>query len=273
MSNKAILVYVGTRPDSERRVRLAGDFARDNDAALIGLAAGFPRPAIYFDGFTVAPDMIEFERTQIEADLKSAASQFETITKGMGLRTEWRSSLQLPGSALVGASNAADLILIGAPDPHSPLDDYRSFSAGDLLMRAGRPVIVVPPNKLTLNIRRVLVAWKDIREARRAIADAVPFLKRAEKVFILEVRENSAETASISDAKAFLHRHSIEASAEVVALDEATVAKQLLHFTTQNEVDLLVAGAFGHSRLREWAFGGVTAELLAGFPIPCFLSH
>ena len=248
MSYKAILVHVDTRPDSERRVRLAGDLARDHDAALIGLAAGLPRPLIYFAGLTVMPDipdMIELERTQIEADLKSAAAQFQAITKGMGLRTEWRAALQLPGSALTDAANAADLILVGAPDPHTPQDEYRSFALGDLLMRVGRPVLVVPPNKLRLNIRQVLIAWKDVREARRAIADALPFLKRAEKVFIVEVRENSEETASIGDAKAFLRRHGIEARAEVVALDKATVAKQLLDFATQNEVDLLVAGALG----------------------------
>lgn len=273
MDYKTILVHVDMRPDSDGRVRVAADLARQFDATLIGLTAGFPRPIAYFDGFTVTPDLMALDRSQIEDDLKSAGARFRAVTGDVNLRTDWRALIQLPGQALTDAANAADLIVVGAPDPKMPMDEYRSCAPGDVLMRAGRPVLVLPPGKAELGRRSIVVAWKNTREARRAVADAMPLLKGAETVFLVDVVESDEETGTMKDAMAHLQRHGVEGRVERLVMDQPTVADQLLHFATQNGVDLIVAGAYGRSRLREWAFGGVTSELVDGCPLACLFSH
>jgi nucleotide-binding universal stress UspA family protein len=123
-----------------------------------------------------------------------------------------------------------------------------------------------------------LVAWKDMREAWRAVADALPLLVRAEEVLVLEVVRDEAEKgeqarARADDAAAFLVRHGAPARGAAAGLRGRAVADEVLFAAERQGADLVVGGAYGHTRLREWAFGGVARDLLARCPICCLLSH
>jgi nucleotide-binding universal stress UspA family protein len=111
----------------------------------------------------------------------------------------------------------------------------------------------------------VVVAWKNTRECRRALADALPFLQRAEDVVVVAgVDPDDADlaTAELADVVANLKRHGVDGRPEVVRISHDEVEQDLERIADNAGADLIVAGGFGHSRLREWAFGGVTDTFL-----------
>ena len=135
---------------------------------------------------------------------------------------------------------------------------------GDLLMRAGRPILIVPKGANGFKFRQALLCFKDTREARRAAADALPLLQASEGVHVVEVVDSPAIEGSshaLADLKDWLARHGVEAQGSPIAT-KGGEALQLASLAKDIDADLIVAGAFGHSRLREWAFGGVTHDLL-----------
>jgi nucleotide-binding universal stress UspA family protein len=126
--------------------------------------------------------------------------------------------------------------------------------------------------------RRVVVAWKDTREARRAVQDALPLLHRAETIVIAEVCERSDDVgpsqARLRDVAEYLARHHVAAAvAERVRPVDGTALNSLLRLAQDESADLIVAGAYGHTRLGEWIFGGMTQGLLAKSHVCCLFSH
>jgi nucleotide-binding universal stress UspA family protein len=155
-------------------------------------------------------------------------------------------------------------------------DPYRALDPGAVLLRAGRPILLVPPGVALLAGKRVAVAWKDTREARRAVADALPFLRTAETVVLVEFCEQGEEASAqhhLEDVKQFLLRHDVGTVSERVRPIDATATSSLLRLVQDDAIDLVVAGGYGHTRLGEWIFGGVTRDLLTGSPVCCLLSH
>jgi nucleotide-binding universal stress UspA family protein len=135
---------------------------------------------------------------------------------------------------------------------------------------------VVPDTVRPTALRRVLVAWKDTRECRRALRDAIPFLQRAEEVMILHLAEDGAESEAkkaLADVGSYLARQKVIVADEIWRRARGPVATELLRFVQDEKADLIVAGGYGHSRLGEWIFGGVTHELLSASPVCCLLSH
>jgi nucleotide-binding universal stress UspA family protein len=136
--------------------------------------------------------------------------------------------------------------------------------------------MVVPPKIDTLEAARIIVGWKDTREARRALRDALPFLQRAKAVTIVEFADEETEArarARAADVTRYLARHKVQVGHSIVAHTKGSVADELIRLAEVEGADLIVAGAYGHSRLGEWAFGGVTRDLLASSPVCCLLSH
>jgi nucleotide-binding universal stress UspA family protein len=171
-------------------------------------------------------------------------------------------------------ARAADLIVIGCK--RDPDDLYYALDPGLTILRAGRPVLVVPDGIDSLVGRRVVVAWKDTREARRAVRDALPFLREAEEVTIAEVCEYGTEMQSQSDIKDvsdYLLRHKVIVAAKSTLHTKQSIANELLRFAGDERADLIVAGGYGHSRLGEWIFGGVTRDLLRSSAVCCLFSN
>jgi nucleotide-binding universal stress UspA family protein len=166
------------------------------------------------------------------------------------------------------------LIILGAR--HAPGKAPQPVDPGIILLRAGRPVLVVPDTIGPLQLRRAVVAWKDTRECHRAVRDAIPLLRQAKEVVLLGIGETETEAQGkthLGDVAAYLARHDVPVAAEIWRPGRGPVATELLHFVRSEGADLIVAGGYGHSRLGEWIFGGVTHELLGASPICCMLSH
>jgi nucleotide-binding universal stress UspA family protein len=189
-------------------------------------------------------------------------------------QVEWRTALELPYELVSREARAADLVIVGARHTGGNMQDLAD--PGVILLRAGRPVLVVPDTVAPLQLRRVVVAWKDTRESRRAVRDALPFLQEAKEVLLVEVGEDESQSQAkknLADVAAYLVRHRVIVAAEVWRRPRRPVVAELLDVVEEEKADLIVAGSYGHSRLGEWIFGGVTRELLSASPVCCLLSH
>src|SRR6185437_965756 len=149
--------------------------------------------------------------TDLEAEFRAAVEKRATAV-------EWRSALALPVPYMLQQARAADIIVIGART-ETLVDPCVAPDPSDLLMQAGRPLIVVPPDVEWLDLRSVLVAWKDVREARRAVFDALPILAAAKEVTIAEIPEQDGRHADavsrVADVAAWLRGHGIAANTVV----------------------------------------------------------
>jgi nucleotide-binding universal stress UspA family protein len=273
---KTLMVDAGLDDTAQARIRLASTLAGRFGARLIGLGACAARPPVMgpFGEAALVSTIVESEVERIRAVLQSAADRFEAVARDAGVASEWRSFLEYPGEVLARECRAADLLVLG---PGGEAEGHQCAAPGDVLMRAGRPILIAPPGVAALEARTVLVAWKETREARRAVADALPFLVAADRVTVLAVRDDDDDRQQVQrhveDVVAMLSRHGVAASAEVEARAGQGVADLLRGAAGRLGADLVVAGGYGHARLLEWVLGGVTHGLLADAPVCCLLSH
>jgi nucleotide-binding universal stress UspA family protein len=273
ISLTTMMVHVDAERDCEQRVQLALALADRFQATLIGVAGLAMRPAFAAGGLVIYGQPAEHDRRAVRARLDDIGKKFRA--QGQRLKqVEWRTALELPYELVSREARAADLIIVGTRHTGHSVHDL--IDPGVILLRAGRPVLVVPDTIAPLQLRRVVVAWKDTRECRRAVHDALAFLQRAEEVLLVGIAEGESEASAkriLSDVAAYLLRHRIAAAHEIWRRARGPVAAELLHIAQEERADLIVAGGYGHSRLGEWIFGGVTHELLASSPICCMLSH
>ena len=242
---------------------------------VIGIMVGQPTQMIYGKGYALL-DFFDKEQAHIEQKIAESEAQFREVFKGFSKTIEWRSTITREPMAdyLVAEACSADIVVTGV----SPSDFYEgpnAVNAGEIIMQVGRPVIVVPKAKKNLKLENILIGWKDTREARRAIADALPLLKIANKVTVLAIAdedEKASATKRLDEVLAWLKSHGVTAE-PVVSIAVDTDATQLIAIAKQQDVDLVVAGAYGHSRLRQWVLGGVTNDLLQQANLCSLLSH
>jgi nucleotide-binding universal stress UspA family protein len=273
MGYAAMMVHLDVERDCEQRIQFALDLADRFQAALIGVAGLELRPAFAAAGLAVYAEPGRSDMQQATASFDEMGTKF--LTQGQQLKSvEWRTALEAPADVLAREARAADLIIVG---PRRPAGNHHdAFDPGAVLLRAGRPILVAPDIFHPLALRRVVVAWKDTRECRRAVYDALPFLQQAKEVLILEIGEDGAESdarKALSDVASYLARHQVVVTDAVWQRARGPAASELLHFVKDKRADLIVAGGYGHSRLGEWIFGGVTDELLSASPVCCMLSH
>jgi nucleotide-binding universal stress UspA family protein len=166
-----------------------------------------------------------------------------------------------------------DLVIVG---PDRTGDFYRSLDPGSVIVHAGRPVLLVPTGVDALQGRRIVIGWKDTREARRAVRDALPLLRRAEDVLAVHIGEKGGQVgggSNVEDAAEYLARHEIRIRSRIETQSNNSIASELIRSAKEEAADLIVVGGYGHSRLGEFIFGGVTRELVTTSPICCLFSH
>lgn len=206
-----------------------------------------------------------------EENLTQARLVFDRNVEGVA-RTGWRSNLAEPSTYLARQARAADVVVVGrwgAPDPGQ---GSMGVLPGPFVVEAGRPVLVAPPGIESLRIGRVVVAWKDTLEARRAVLHSLPFLERSDQVLVVAFGPE-AEGEGVDDVANYLSRHGLAVTAHRHEIDDAGAGEAILDFVAREDADLLVMGAYGHSRLREWMFGGVTRDVLQHTPVCCLMSN
>ena len=274
MTSSSIMVHmdVGTPNDAVPRVAagLAGRFG----ANVVGIAAA--QPVGDTDCYATA-DITEADRAEVARRTAEAEGQFRSALRGRCPQATWRSVNAAMSLAeyVAKEARAVDLVVTGPDTGFSTINSSRSVVVSDLVLQAGRPVLLVAPDADELDLRRVVVVWKDTREARRAIADALPLLALAGRVLLVEVVEAvelPAARAGLSDVAGWLGRHGVASDVTALA-STGDDAAQLRAFAREHEASVVVAGAYGHGRLREWAFGGVTRHLLARPDRCALLSH
>jgi nucleotide-binding universal stress UspA family protein len=268
----AVLTHV--QRDAPERLACARDLAQRFGAALVGIgaeaippiAAGPATGVVQAQWFTACNEAAE-------ENLRVAREMFRAACAGLGAGGDWRQSLDLPIEVISRASRAADLIVASAPD--GPGSGYRDARPSDLALLTGRPVLVAPSREKSLSAQRVVLAWKDTREARRAMADALPFFRRAKAVLVLEVAGRHLEDAQsrCADVVSALERHGVQAEPSAVGAVGQTDGEEILNQASAFGADLIVAGAYGHPRLGEMIFGGVTRTLLGQHELFVLLSH
>ena len=266
MTCKTLMAHLDVGQDNSAVLRVAADLGTRLAARVVGVAACQPMQFAAADGYG-GGDAMAACQDELHAELRAAEAEFRAALSASGLAVEWRSSYTTEALThyLAGEARCADLIVTSALAT-DPFDSTRHTSIGDLVMRAGRPLLMVPRAGAPLAFDRVLVAWKDTREARRAVADAVPLLRLAGHVSVLELAEPDelAEALGrVQDVAQWLGRLGITATPQTIVA-QGEPAAQLGAILHERQTDLAVAGAYGHNRLREWAFGGMTRALLKG---------
>jgi nucleotide-binding universal stress UspA family protein len=273
MTYSTLMVHLDLEHSNDARLQISGDLAERFDAKLIGIAACDPQPAYYSEG-AFALSLVEREHDAIKKRMAETEERFRAAVGKRAREIEWRSATVRPTEYVAREARAADLIITGANRDGILLDPLHQLNPSDLVMQAGRPLFVVPPEAEYLKLDSVMVAWKDTREARRAVTDALPLLHKAKDVNVVEVVEGDANRAAaqdrVNDVAAWLGRHNITAAGIVLhAVDEAGQIDKIW----RHGADVVVAGAYGHSRFREWVLGGVTRNLLTRSRHCAFVAH
>ena len=274
MTYKTMLVHAEANTAAAPRLESAAAIARDFDAALIGLGAetfdwvGGGDPSGMMSG-----ELMTLMADQARVDLTAAGVLFEQ--HAASARHSWLMLAEPPAQAMARAARAADLLIAGGA-PLDGADSHRAADTADLVLLSGRPVLVAPPAGGRLRAKQIVVAWRDSREARRAVADALPFLQRAEEVVVMEVcdpDEFAAAQFRTSDVAQHLKQHGVTARgvAKIAVPERASTE---LNIEAQSiGADLIVSGAYGHNRLQEWVLGGVTRDFLRQPERFVLLSH
>jgi nucleotide-binding universal stress UspA family protein len=274
MTYATLMVHVDVDGELGCRVSIASDLASRLKAHLIGIGAWAPMSVFLAEEAKVDPAPTEPHLQDMKSLLDLKGRQFCAAVGKGDPRAEWRSVLDFPTDAVAHEARAADLVIVGKAGENP--DPFRALDPGSLVLKVGRPVLVVPKSVTALVPKHVAIAWKDVREARRAVRDALPLLKLAESVMVVAVSEAGAGNRAaqqVKDVAGYLTRQGIKIVAERIRPSDASVTDALLRVVHDENIDLLVTGAYGHSRLGEWAFGGVTRELLARSPVCCLFSH
>ena len=187
MSYSSLLVHVDVDGEIGGRVRLAAGLADRFHSHLIGAASWMARPAFVVEGVVIDPEPTDEVYKEMQAVLSRRGEEFRACVGKARSQVEWRSSLDFPTEFVAREARAADLVIIGRD--RKAYDPYRSTDSGALVLRTGRPVLTVPTGIESLAAKRVVIAWKDTREARRAVQDALPILQDAKEVIVVEMTE------------------------------------------------------------------------------------
>ena len=270
MDYKSIGVSMALGTSNRACLTVAAELAERFDARAIGMAGtAFPPPLYYTDG-PYGADMLERESASLLKNLANAETEFRDVLASRIKHIEWRASLTIAKDFIPAQARSVD-ILVAAAQPDGEIDPYATANPSDLVMEAARPVLVVPGSVTWLDLRRILVAWKDTRESRRAIVDALPLLQKAEEVTVAEVCDalNEPEASKrVDDVAAWLLRHGVAASA--MTAEDTDTPENLDMVASNMGAGVIVAGAYGHSRLRQWVLGGVTRHFITR-PSRCIL--
>lgn len=274
MSYKSLMVHLELGRSNDSLLRFAGELAEHHGARIMGVAA-CAAPVMVYGDIGLSGDAWVTERSLIDEQIGTAEAEFRAAFRARSVDVEFRSARNCVDLVhhVAHQARCADLVLTGGVQGDM-FDASRALNTGALLMQAGRPVLLVPLAARASRLDRVLLAWKDTRETRRAAVDALPLMRHADVTVAEIAQPGQMEDARrhLDDIVAWLRCHGIAARSLPVAStgDDATD----LHAVAERErCDVIVAGAYGHSRLREWMLGGVTRDLLSSSRRCSLLSH
>ena len=277
MSYKTILVYLNDKSAAEHVLVSAIALARKHDAHLIGLHVDSLFQVHSVVGADASPGIALTQNKMQKFEAAEIEEIFEKNTKKEGISAEWR-LVQAHSSLIAGVitnhARCVDLIVAGQANPQHD-DKYVSDILEGFLIDSGRPVLVIPyVGKYETIGDNITFAWNASRESARVASSALPFFKMAEKVTVLWVNANEeGDDLPGAEIATSLARQGVivETKHSVSVLPE--VGDEILSRVSDLSSDLLVMGAYGHSRLREFIFGGASYHILRHMTVPVLLVH
>lgn len=269
MTYRTILVHLDRSKRRKQRLEIAIGLAERFDAHLTGLFVLEPMFIPSFAAAEAGRVVAEVESRARADATREAENEFRAATANRPVRANWSTSADDPVAALSLAARYADLVVAGQPEGEG------APWTKDLIVASGRPVLFVPyAGKFTRLGNRVLVAWDEGREAARAVTDALPFLAKAAAVDVVRFNPpKSPRRAPDTDVAAWLARHGVKATLAEQTVPELAIGEQILSRAADFDADLLVMGAYAHSRVRDLVLGGATRTLLGAMTVPVLMSH
>lgn len=281
MPYKTLLVHLNDRRRAERLLRPAIALASRWNAHLIGLHVYPSIPQLSAFGSRIGGEVVGALVGAARQEAEQIQAIFERMTANQPFVADWR-SIKATGADLAEVvmehGRVADLLVASQVDADWELTPILDFPER-LALESGRPVLVVPNGGEYGDIgRRIVVAWNGSRESARAVFDALPLLAEGEMVRVLSVaeapmRNGSAEPLPDTEIAASLARHGVTATALRTTAGNKSIAEEIQAQLSGMDADLLVMGAYGHSRFRELVFGGVTRHMTRHMSVPMLLSH
>jgi len=247
------------------------------EAHVLGVAVAYEPviPGTVFGG--IPPEIIDGQRREADNKARAAVSRFDQAAKRAGLSSETRilrTTIAEAADELGRIGRRFDLVVVGQPDRANSAPDQVVDES--VLFESGRPVIFVPfIQKGGMTLDHVLICWDGSRAAARAVADALPFLKKSKQVDVLIVSEKPNKTNEIpgADLGQHLARQGLKVDIKHITAPDIGVAPAILSYAADSDTDMIVMGGYGHSRLREFVLGGVTRGMLDSMTVPVLMSH
>lgn len=276
MALKDIITLVDLK-EPRHAVKVALELAQKADAHVTGLALSFD-PVV--PGFISAPmpsDFLDVAREQAMAAATTALDSFKESAQRAGARWEARLDKMVSGGTadpFLAQVRMSDLVVIGQDDGKAT-EPMREVLIEAAMFESGVPVLLVPyVGAQSFKTDHVMIAWDGSRTAIRAVHAALPVLQLAKKVTVVIVDKGQKKTGEPgADLATYLSRHGLSVTIETIAKPQTSVADTLLNYITDNGVDFVVMGGYGHSRMREFVLGGVTRSMLQSMTVPVLMAH
>jgi nucleotide-binding universal stress UspA family protein len=280
MAYKNLLVHLDETEACKGRVAAAIALAKAQEAYLTGLALAIEASVPAYIGGQLPVEVLDVQHAQMLERGRAAAALFDKALAAAGQQGESRvvSGLDIDSARVIALhARHADLVVLGQEEPEAATALPR-HTVEDVVLSAGRPALVVPYIGAGKTLgQRVMIAWDASREAARAVNDAMPLLEQAKAVTVLSVNprpgvDRHGEEPG-ADIALHLARHGVKVDVQRTQVEEIDVGDTVLSRLADLSSDLLVMGAYGHSRLREVVLGGVTRTLLESMTVPVLMSH
>jgi len=281
MPYKDLLVYLGDDEHPEYRTDAVLALAKRHNARVKGVAFALNWPMPGYVGVEIPIDLSASNRDMASQSAEKAIATFKKAAEKAGVENECEiinCDVSKAPAQLAFHARHADMTFLGQPDPDDGEAGFYESLLDAVLFGSGRPVYAVPYiGRPDMKTRKAVVAWDGGKKAARSINDAIPLLKDRDEVIVLvvnpEKRINAHGEHPGSDIAAHLRHHGINATVDIQMAGRLAPATLILNYLFENGADLLVMGAYGHSRLREWAFGGVTDTIMHQMTVPVIMSE
>ncbi|MGZ5903958.1 MAG: universal stress protein [Reyranella sp.] len=277
MGYKTILVHCDASRGTAGRLGIAVDLADRFGGHVVGLHVrqAFQAPA-FTDAGPAMDSLYRTYETTMRAEEAMATAAFRDAVGSQGISSEWRVADGYVDEVLAGEARVADLVIVGQAEPDSPPTATPDDLAEDIAMAAECPVLIVPyigaakpPGKT------VMLCWNDSREAKHAAIGALPLLAVADKVIVLIIDPKASHDREEpgADVAVWLARHGVKVTVQRDSAADSDVGGVILSRAADYDVDLIVMGIYGHSRMRERVLGGASRTLLASMTAPLLVAH
>lgn len=274
MSIKTILLHLTNDDRLDSRIEVALGMATEQDAHITGVYTVTPAtPPTSFMGY-IPPEFVERTRTLEQENAAAASAKLKDMAAKVDVSIEILKEEGYAPDIISKHALTSDIVVVGQVDPDDDKTAQYQYLADELVVSCSCPVLAVPyAGKFHAFGSHVLVGWNNTRESAKALHGAMTFLKKAKQVTLLSVNPTADHTAENEAARLHLERHGVKAEIKVGHWNNVGVGNALLDALVDYNADMLVMGAYGHSRLREMILGGATQEILGHMTAPVLFTH